>query len=227
MFANKSIKLISAIVLILTIIILSSCRLIENINNYKPKKRIYIDNMGNEIIRCLNEKDKQSLSALFCDKVKNTDYLNRQIDFFFDYIYKQGGLFIDDSGKWVDGGGHGANSGGRRVIEYQGCNYDKDVEIGNKKYLLSFGRYDILLRHKEYEGITLITFRDVRDISDATLEQTNIALNDKTPGKYLGIGIFNTNWETYLRENVAPKEIYENEEYRFDDDELEKNHDNW
>lgn len=227
MVVNKSIKLIMVIVLILTVIILSSCRLIENINNYKPKKRIYIDNMGNEIIRCINEKDKQSLSSLFCDKVKNTDYLNRQIDFFFDYIDKQGGLFIDDSGKWVDGGGHGAYSGGRRVIDRTSCNYDKDITIGNKKYLLSFSEYSILLGHKEYEGITNITFRDDRDISDATLEQTNIALNDKTPGKYLGIGIFNTNWETYLRENVAPKEIYENEEYKFDADALEKGHSKW
>lgn len=217
-------KLIILLFSILFVFSISSCKWVKyNGIDLSAQEQKW----GSEIIRCIKEKDKISLSNLFCSKVKNTDYLEKEIDFFFDYVDRQGGIVIDDCGKWVGGGGHGAYSGGRRVIQYDGHQYDKKVLIGNKEYTLSYGAYITLIEHKEYEGITLITFRDGRNLLDATLDQRNIALNDRTPGEYLGIGIFDTNYETYLRENVAPKEIYENEEYRFDSNQLEEGHSEW
>ena len=67
----------------------------------------------------------------------------------------------------------------------------------------------------------------MENISELSLENTNTVLNDRTPINYLGVGIFNTNYKTYLRENVMPKELYENEEYHFSFDELEKGRSEW
>ena len=217
MFKNKRIVILS---ILFVILILFSCK-------YVPKQTKNMLNIGDEIIRCINEKDKVSLSNLFCKKIKNTDYLNRQIDFFFDYIDKQGGIIIDDGGKWEDGGGHGSTNGWGEVVDFQGCNYNKKVLIGNKEYTFQYMGYTILKGHKEYEGITHIMFKGERNLLDAPLEKINISKNDKTPSKYLGIRIYNFNYDTFIYENVAPKEVYENEEYRFSFDELEKNRDKW
>ena len=190
------------------------------------KENDYMNLAGNEIIRCIKERDKNSLSNIFCEKVRNTDYLNKQIDFFFKYIDEYG-IQIDENGRWVSNGGHSGSNGWNIVVDYKGARYNKNIKINEKEYDFAFGYYKTLVKHKEYEGITGILFRDNRDLLKAPIEKRNIALNDRTPGDYLGIGIYNTNYDTYLRENVAPKEIYENEEYRFDDEELEKNHDRW
>ena len=216
-------KIIILLNLLFIILMLFSCKYMSK----EERNMIKMVSIGDEIIRCINGKDKKSLSNLFCDKIKNTDYLNRQIDFFFDYIDKQGGIIIDDTGEWTSNGGHAGSNGWNIVVDYKGMRYDKDILIGIKKYSLHFGAYITLAKHKEYEGITHIQLFDIRDLSNATPEQATIAWNDKTAGEYMGIGIYNINFKTYLDENVAPKEIYENEEYRFDDDELEKNHSNW
>lgn len=216
-------RLIIILSFFLVVLLLASCKYVTK----EERKMTEIVNIGDEIIRCINNKDKEGLSNLFCKKIKNTYYLNQQINFFFDYIDMQGGIIIDDTGKWVSNGGHRGSNGWNFVVEKIGRRYDKDILINDNRYSLCFGMYVTLKNHKEYEGVTHIHFFDVRDLSNATPEQRTIAWNDKTAGEYMGIGIYNTNYDTYLRENVAPKEIYENEEYRFDGDELEKNHDNW
>lgn len=229
---HKNIKLVKFIYCILIIFVLVSCRQTTcsqsksmNINQmYKEKE--FMNVAGREIIRCIKERDKESLSDLFCEKVRNTDYLNKEIDFFFKYIDEYD-IQIDEGGKWVSNGGHSGSNGWDIVVDYKGARYDKNVTIGLKKYDFAYGYYKTLTKHKEYEGITYIIFCDERNLLSAPLEKINIAKNDRSPGDYLGIGIYNTNYDTYLRENVVPKEIYENDEYRFDDDELEKNHDNW
>ena len=191
------------------------------------KTRIeYINEVGPEIIRCLNEKDKKGLNDLFCEKVRNTEYLKKQIDFLFNYIEKNGEIKIDD-GKWIDNGGHGSNNCGRKVVDWNGWKYNKEIIINNKEYIWYCSAYIILIGHKEYEGITHISIRDVRDISNLDTEKFNIAFNDRNSIKYMGIGIFDFNYDTLRYENVAPKEIYENEEYRLSFDELEKGSSDW
>lgn len=207
--------------LLFVILLLPSC----NSNSFVDNNKMITKNKtGNEIIRCIIEKDKEGLNNLFCKKIKDTDYLNNQIDFIFNYIDKQSGINIDSAGEWIDGGGHGSYSGGRKVIDLQGWNYNKDILIGHKKYTLQYMEYNVIEGHKEYEGITHIMFTDTRDLLDLSLEKINIAKNDRTPTNYLGIGIFNTNYMTCLWENVSPKEICENEDYRFDFEKLESEH---
>ena len=223
----KNIRLVMFVFFLLIIQGLIGCTLIKSIDTGQNiKKNMHKDIIGDEIIRCILERDKVSLSNLFCEKVRNTDYLNKEIDFFFDYIDEYG-IQIDEGGKWESGSGHSSQSGGRRVVDLRGGDYERVIEIGNKEYNISFIEYTILMGHKEYEGVTHIIISDVRNLLDATLEQRNVAINDNTPSKYLGIGIFNTNYNSYLYENVAPKELYENEEYRFSFDELERGHSKW
>ena len=187
---------------------------------------------GIDIIEALKNKDVERLSSVFCEKVANSEYLNTNINYMFKYIDRNGGLIIPD-GEWkFRGSGHGAQSDGRKVVDYGGWTYNKDVFIGNKKYHLVCNSYFTLIGHKDYEGITHINFVEIIDNSiknDDFLDKLNNALNiyGSQPIKYLGMGIFNFNNETYLDENVAPKEIYENEEYRFSFDELEKGHSKW
>lgn len=197
-----------------------------SIKNIEETRVEYINQIGPEIIRCINERDKMSLNNLFCDKLKNTEYLNRQIDFFFDYIdkYDESGF---NNGTWIDNGGHGSNNRGRKVVDRNGWKYNKEIIIKNKEYILYCGAYITLIGHKEYEGITHISIRDDRDISNLDTEKFNIAFNDRNSIKYMGIGVFDFNYDTLRYENVAPKEIYENEEYRFSFDELEKGCSDW
>lgn len=210
--------------LLFVILLLSSCYSNSFVDN---NKMITKNKTGNEIIRCIVDKDKESLNNLFCKKVKDTDYLNNQIDFIFGYIDNQGGINLNSTGEWIDGGGHGSYSGGRKVIDLHGWNYDKDILIGQKKYSLQYMEYNVIEGHKEYEGVTHIMFVDSRNLLDLSLEKINIAKNDRTPTNYLGIGIFNTDINTYKRDNVVPKEMYENEEYAFSFEDLEEGRSNW
>ncbi len=186
----------------------------------------YINDIGPEIIRCINKRDKFGLSNLFCDKIKNTDYLNKQIDFFFCYIDKSNEIEFN-SGTWVDSGGHGSNNHGRKVVDRNGWEYDKEILINDKKYSLYCGAYITLLGHREYEGITHILFYSNRDLSNLDVEEFNIAFNDRNSTKYMGIGIFDFNYDTLRYENIAPKEIFENEDCKFSFDELEEGRSKW
>lgn len=89
-------------------------------NNYSnmPDDIKYVFEYGDEIIRCIKEKDRISLSNLFCEKVRNTDYLNKQIEFFFDYIDEHGGVIIND-GIWEQNGGHHRSyRSGKKVVDF-------------------------------------------------------------------------------------------------------------
>ena len=128
------------------------------------------------------------------------------------------------------GSGHRSFNSGKKVVDYGGWNYNKEIEIGEKKYRLDCLAYFTLKGHKEYEGITHIIISEIIDKSnEELLSKINATINKngRPQMKYSGIGIYNMNYETYQSENVDPKEIYENEEYRFSFDELEKNRDKW
>lgn len=230
MIIDKAIDFIKHILTILTMIVTLILSLFMpaggSIKNIEKTRTEYINEIGTEIIRCINERDKTGLNNLFCDKLKNTVYLNRQIDFFLDYIDNHNELEFNN-GMWVDNGGHGSNNHGRKVVDRNGWKYDKIITINNKEYILYCSAYITLIGHKEYEGLTHISFRNVRDISNLDTEKFNIAFNDRNSIKYMGIGIYDFNYDTLRYENIAPKEIYENEEYRFSFDELEKGRSEW
>ena len=225
---NQVKMIVSLIILVVSSIVTPFMKSDKVLSDIKLKTSAeYINEIGPEIIRCINKKDKIGLSCLFCEKVRNTDYINREVNFLFDYVNNNSNLIIDDNGNWVSNGGHGVNNLGRKTVNFEGWIYDKEILIGSKKYTLECGAYTIMIGRKEYEGITYITFCDVRNLSNLSLERFNIAYNNQNEFAFLGIGIFNFNYDTLRYENVAPKEIYENEEYRFSFDELEKGSSDW
>ena len=105
----------------------------------------YANEIGSEIIRCLKEKDKIALNNLFCDKIKDTEYLQKEIDIIFDYIDNNGGLLIEDS-TWSVPTSHGSFNNGRSIA-YVSCKYDNTVFINSRVYELRFTAYQMLNKH--------------------------------------------------------------------------------
>lgn len=95
----------------------------QSINNY-------MNDVGKEIIRCIKERDKKGISNIFCDKIKDTEYLNNEINIIFDHIDNNGGISIED-GEWTSPVGHGSNDFEGKTVEYLACKYSGIVKIGN------------------------------------------------------------------------------------------------
>ena len=87
----------------------------QSINNY-------MNDVGKEIIRCIKERDKKGISNIFCDKIKDTEYLNNEINIIFDHIDNNGGISIED-GEWTSPVGHGSNDFEGKTVEYLACKY--------------------------------------------------------------------------------------------------------
>ena len=171
----------------------------------------YANEVGNEIIRCLKEQDKKSLSDMFCDKVKGSEYLNREIEIVFDYINKNGGLVIKNS-MWSVPYSHGSFNDGKSIA-YVSCIFDTDVCIGDKEYELRFTAYQLLKNHLEYQGLLNILMFE--KISTDIIEKNISNMNDNK--SYLGINIYNENYELYMRNSVIPVVFYENDLYLIPD----------
>ena len=192
------------------------------------KTRIeYINEVGPEIIRCLNEKDKKGLNDLFCEKVRNTEYLKKQINFLFNYIEKNGEIKIDD-GKWIDNGGHGSQNYGRKVVDCNGWKYEKEILIGSQYYKLYCSAYITLLGHREYEGIYEISFiEQVNDSIKTSQSDDDVIYDGGKQKRYLGVEILVFNDIIVKRENIVAEKVPLEKEYMFTFDELEKGRSEW
>ncbi len=157
-------KFVLLFVLLLLIVFLYSCN--STIFKYKieiaeiDSKIEFTYQIETEIIRCLNHNDRQGINDLFCAKIKNTDYLKKQIDFVFDYIYMSGGLNIDNP-NWQNSGEHSSQKYGKKTVLFYGRKIGGGIVINNKEYELHYGAYNILKGHKEYEGVNFIYFTEV------------------------------------------------------------------
>ena len=185
----------------------------KNINNY-------MNEIGSEIIRCLKEQDKEGINKLFCNKVKSTNYSYDRINIIFDYIKNSGKVYIGN-GEWTSPVGHGSNDWNGKTTEYLSCKYLGDVRIWDKEYDLKFTAYQVLKKHKDYEGVHCIYF--IEKVSDEILDKV-LQNKEKTieRKRYLGMDLINTNFNTYIDESIIPKELYENDLYlipnNFEDD---------
>lgn len=184
----------------------------------------FINEIGPEIIRCLNEYDEHGINDLFCEKVKDTEYLSKKINLVFNFMKQEGGVYIDSSNKWVPkGGGHGSRNLGERTVEFEGYGLDNKVKIGNKYYSLNLGVYLVNKKNKDYEGITDIYFREYIDYSDNQELLDNIIKNQaKDKDFYLGFDLEYLNYNSFQWESIIPSKINENEEYKVSFKELEK-----
>lgn len=183
----------------------------KNLNNYMNKT-------GSEIIRCIKEKDKERLNALFCEKVKDTNYLKQKMDIVLDYISEKNITFKNED--WESPYSHGSTGYSGKTVEWISCKC-KNILIDNKEYVLNFNAYEILKGHKEYEGVLHIYFTE--EIDKNKLQGRLIKNKEKG---YLGIDLVNIDYDNLEWKNIVPKEIDENEQYVIPDD-LEKGRSKW
>lgn len=182
----------------------------QNINSY-------MNDVGKEIIRCIKERDKKGISNIFCDKIKDTEYLNNEINIIFDYIDNNGGISIED-GEWTSPVGHGSNDYDGKTVEYLSCKYMGDVRIGDKKYELRFTAYKILKKHLEYQGLLTVTINEY--ISDEDLDKidvSNNSNNNKQKKVFLGFQSYILNKKTFMYESILPNDFYKNDLYLIPD----------
>ena len=174
----------------------------------------YANEIGSEIIRCLKEKDKIALNNLFCHKIKDTEYLQKEIDIIFDYIDNNGGLLIEDS-TWSVPTSHGSFNNGRSIA-YVSCKYDNTVFINSREYELRFTAYQMLKKHIEYQGIHCIYLIEKvsQEVLDKILAKDEKQKNEKA---YLGIDIIYTDNNSCTDVSILPKEILENPLYEIPD----------
>ena len=51
---------------------------INKVQTVSKGEYAYANEIGSEIVRCLREKDKKALNNLYCDKIKDTEYLQKE-----------------------------------------------------------------------------------------------------------------------------------------------------
>ena len=177
----------------------------QSINNY-------MNDVGKEIIRCIKERDKKGISNIFCDKIKDTEYLNNEINIIFDHIDNNGGISIED-GEWTSPVGHGSNDFEGKTVEYLACKYSGIVKIGSTQYVLRFTAYQVLKKHIEYQGVHNIYFSEIVD------KDTIREMNKKNQKKqrYLGMDLLNVDYEKYEWKHIYDKAFYENDLYLIPD----------
>lgn len=185
---------------------------LPTLNQIAKTQNDYCNEVGNEIIRCLKENDRYGINNLFCDKVKDTDYLKKKIDIVFNYIDNSGGIVLDD-GKWKIGASHGSNDGkGGRTIDFISCQLIGNIKMRNKKiYMLGFNAYKKFKFHNDLEGVLDICFYE-------TTGENTIRGVKKNNKNYMGINIFNISIDGKYWENIIPMDYDINKDYLFDKD---------
>ena len=112
------------------------------------------------ILECLKTGEKEELKALFCESVKNTHNLDKEIQEAIDFI---DGEIVED-GKWI-----GMSEGGKSVDEGVVVKLDIhpsiiDLKTDNQNtYSIFFDTYLVYNDKKENVGMTYIIISDEKD----------------------------------------------------------------
>lgn len=112
------------------------------------------------ILECLKTGEKEELKALFCERVKNTHNLDKEIQEAIDFI---DGEIVED-GKWI-----GMSEGGKSVDEGAVVKLDIhpsiiDLKTDNQNtYSIFFDTYLVYNDKKENVGMTYIIISDEKD----------------------------------------------------------------
>ena len=211
---SRAIKIIVILVAYIVSTAFSFWKLLPNgsVNKVQNETAIlndYISKTGKEIIRCIKEDDREGLNILFCEKARNSDYLNRKIDIVFDFIKENGIVFKNEH--WSSPYSHGSTGYGEKTIEwvYGLC---ENIIIGNKIYNLDFTAYEILKKHQEYEGLLDIHFNEDYDYNKLEGKKLKGVAKD-----YLGIDLLNINYKYYSWESIISDKTVENDLYLIPD----------
>ena len=112
------------------------------------------------ILECLKTGEKEELKALFCESVKNTHNLDKEIQEAIDFV---DGEIVED-GKWI-----GMSEGGKSVDEGVVVKLDIhpsiiDLKTDNQNtYSIFFDTYLVYNDKKENVGMTYIIISDEKD----------------------------------------------------------------
>lgn len=112
------------------------------------------------ILECLKTGEKEELKALFCERVKNTHNLDKEIQEAIDFV---DGEIVED-GKWI-----GMSEGGKSVDEGVVVKLDIhpsiiDLKTDNQNtYSIFFDTYLVYNDKKENVGMTYIIISDEKD----------------------------------------------------------------
>ena len=112
------------------------------------------------ILECLKTGEKEELKALFCERVKNTHNLDKEIQEAIDFI---DGEIVED-GKWI-----GMSEGGKSVDEGVVVKLDIhpsiiDLKTDNQNtYSVFFDTYLVYNDKQENVGMTYIIISDEKD----------------------------------------------------------------
>ena len=112
------------------------------------------------ILECLKTGEKEELKALFCERVKNTHNLDKEIQEAIDFV---DGEIVED-GKWI-----GMSEGGKSVDEGVVVKLDIhpsiiDLKTDNQNtYSIFFDTYLVYNDKKENVGMPYIIISDEKD----------------------------------------------------------------
>lgn len=189
----------------------------------------YVENVGSKLINYIVGNDRDAISSLFCDKVKDTDYLNQSLSKFFKYIDDNGGILIEENAQWTVPAEHKTYSdrGTGKVVHFTSSKYWGKVVINNEDYELGFDSYLVNKNNKLYERITEI-YLDKKNIVDISLSTATVTNNNtKNEGLSLGMGIYILNLDKLCWENVILPDVENLSDYHYSFDELEKGASSW
>ena len=161
---------------------LTGCGLIRGVKNQidnfaenNEPSRIY--EMSSEIMRCIDEKDKEGMKQLFCEKIRESEDFDQQIDSIFEFI---------DSGSTWSYNIKTTASGGKSWNHGDVTHWDVSPEIRDIESAYDHGNYftSKYYRIHYYWHIVYEKDRSLEGIQYMDIELLNI--ETLTIGEYLG-----------------------------------------
>ena len=194
-------------ILLFSSIAMSSCVNLKNSKVIQQKE--YIERIKNESVKSIINKDIQGLKKLFCNHISDTEYLNKNIENFFNYINNNTNGIEFTNFDWSESSAHGTTDGkGFYSLDFKSYSLN-NVRINNKMYFFTVSFYDVFEAHPEYIGVINIGFTECLD---TVLKRKIYYPKEKIT--YFGVDIFNINYLTNSYERIFDRDS----EYMFNMD---------
>ncbi len=150
---KKSIKLL-ILVLVLPVL-LSGCGAKKQINqDYE-----YIEEIGNQIVRCFDEKDAEGLKAMFSLSSHKNCNLDEQIENAFEKYEGKSVSFVTTNRSIMES----SMREGKYTKKHFVPQIDDIVTDTSNEYVIGFALYQVYENWPEKEGIIVVVLRDSQE----------------------------------------------------------------
>lgn len=141
--------------LAISLLILTSCQIVENINNTHNEAKVATEHVET-VLRCFEEKNAEDLKPLFCSYIADNHDLDEEIQAAFDTFEGK----ITDKGYWSGVGEVGAQMEDGKLVKQRIAPYLENIltDAGGK-YTIRFNEYLIYSEYPELVGVTRISIR--------------------------------------------------------------------